>query len=67
MRCVSPWYNRTGWLDVKHQLTYLLLDTAIDAPVFLDIFIIIIDHFYIPLSSRLTVLACDSTWVNSFL
>ena len=24
MRCVSPWYNRTGWLGVKHQLTYLL-------------------------------------------
>ena len=20
----SPWYNRTGWLGVKHQLTYLL-------------------------------------------
>ena len=19
----SPWYNRTGWLGVKHQLTYL--------------------------------------------
>ena len=23
VRCVSPWYNRTGWLGVKHQLTYL--------------------------------------------
>ena len=22
--CVSPWYNRTGWLGVNHQLTYLL-------------------------------------------
>ena len=22
--CISPWYNRTGWLGVKHQLTYLL-------------------------------------------
>ena len=21
---VSPWYNRTGWLGVKHQFTYLL-------------------------------------------
>ena len=21
---ISPWYNRTGWLGVKHQLTYLL-------------------------------------------
>ena len=21
----SPWYNRTGWLGVKHQLTYLLV------------------------------------------
>ena len=21
---VSPWYNRTGWLGIKHQLTYLL-------------------------------------------
>ena len=25
MRGVSPWYNHTGWLGVKHQLTYLLL------------------------------------------
>ena len=23
MRCVSPWYNRTGWPGVKNQLTYL--------------------------------------------
>ena len=24
-KCVSPWYNHTGWLGVKHQLlTYLL-------------------------------------------
>ena len=22
-KCVSPWYNRTGWLGVKHQITYL--------------------------------------------
>ena len=21
---VSPWYNRNGWLGVKHQVTYLL-------------------------------------------
>ena len=21
---LSPWYNRTGWLGVKHQFTYLL-------------------------------------------
>ena len=21
---VSPWYNRSGWLGVKHQFTYLL-------------------------------------------
>ena len=21
---ISPWYNRTGWLGVKHQVTYLL-------------------------------------------
>ena len=27
MRCVSPWY-RTGWLGVKHQLTYLPNTTA---------------------------------------
>ena len=20
----SPWYNRTGWLGIKHQFTYLL-------------------------------------------
>ena len=20
--CVSPWYNRSGWLGVKHQVTY---------------------------------------------
>ena len=24
-KCVLPWYNLTGWLSVKHQLTYLLL------------------------------------------
>ena len=24
MSCVLPWYNCTGWLGVKHQLTYLL-------------------------------------------
>ena len=29
MRCVSPWYNRTGWLGVKHQLTYLLTPLSI--------------------------------------
>ena len=23
--CVSPWYNRTSWLGVKHQHTYLPL------------------------------------------
>ena len=23
-KCVSPWYNCTGWLGVKHQFTYLL-------------------------------------------
>ena len=22
---VSPWYNRTGWLDIKHHVTYLLI------------------------------------------
>ena len=22
---VSPWYNRNGWLGVKHQVTYLLV------------------------------------------
>jgi len=22
----SPWYNRTGWLGVKHQLTYLYFE-----------------------------------------
>ena len=25
---VSPWYNRTGWLGVKHQLTYWLTSVA---------------------------------------
>ena len=24
LKCVSRWYNRTGWLGVKHQVTYLL-------------------------------------------
>ena len=24
----SPWYNRTGWLGVKHQLTYLLFSVG---------------------------------------
>ena len=31
MRCISPWYNRTGWLGVKHQLTFLDIDTFIFA------------------------------------
>ena len=22
--CKSPWYNRTGWLGIKHQFTYFL-------------------------------------------
>ena len=22
MYYISPWYNRTGWLGVKHQVTY---------------------------------------------
>ena len=25
----SPWYNRTGWLGVKHELTYLLTSSPI--------------------------------------
>ena len=31
----SPWYNHTGWLGVKHQLTYLLtvLDTVWICPL----------------------------------
>ena len=29
---LSPWYNRTGWLDVKHQLTYLLTTTTPPPP-----------------------------------
>ena len=27
----SPWYNRNGWLGVKHQVTYLL-ETEFDCP-----------------------------------
>ena len=23
--CVSPWYNRTGWLGIKHQVTYITM------------------------------------------
>ena len=23
-KCVLPWYNRSGWLGVKHQFTFLL-------------------------------------------
>ena len=26
-RTLSPWYNHTGWLGVKYQLTYLLTRT----------------------------------------
>ena len=29
----SPWYNCTGWLGVKHQLTYLLTYSFITQPV----------------------------------
>ena len=27
-KCVSPWYNRTGWLGVKHQFTDLLTQAS---------------------------------------
>ena len=23
-KCLSPWYNLSGWMDIKHQVTYLL-------------------------------------------
>ena len=23
--CSSPWYNHTGWLGIKHQVTYYLM------------------------------------------
>ena len=29
MRCVSPWYNRTGWQGVKHRLTYLQVQSGV--------------------------------------
>ena len=31
----SPWYNRTSWLGIKHQLTYLL--TLVKFLVFVDL------------------------------
>ena len=31
----SPWYNCTGWLGVKHQLTYLLTTQNLTDPSFL--------------------------------
>ena len=30
----SPWYNHTGWLGVKHQVTYLLLNSVKERPQF---------------------------------
>ena len=36
MRCVSPWYNRPGWLGVKHQLIYLLTYPTLEFFIFLD-------------------------------
>jgi len=29
----SPWYNRTGWLSVKHQFTYLLDNNALTTQI----------------------------------
>ena len=29
----SPWYNRTGWLGVKHQFTYLLHNNAVTTQI----------------------------------
>ena len=31
-KCVSPWYNHTGWLGVKHQFTYVLLTVLGGSP-----------------------------------
>ena len=40
--CVSPWYNRTGWLGVKHQVTYLITYWTQDLSVSLSLSLIII-------------------------
>ena len=45
---LSPWYNRTGWLGVKHQLTYLpqLLPTNLH-------------HLVMMLSQKYYIKSCD--------
>ena len=32
-KCVSRWYNRTGWLGVKRQVTYLLTYSFSEDPI----------------------------------
>ena len=62
MRCVSPWYNRTGWLGVKHQLTYLLtywkqkIIQFLNSLTFLTSWIFLILIFWFFLSSRNSLL-----------
>ena len=55
-KCVSPWYNCTGWLGVKHQLTYLLV---LYVPSFLDYKVI---HF--PQVWHLHLIVCSAVSVN---
>ena len=35
MRCVSPWYNLTGWLGVKHYLLTVYLSLSLSLSHFL--------------------------------
>ena len=70
----SPWYNCTGWLGVKHQLTYLspvLFSLKIDniiksglkgseASLFMDDFALCINAKYFPHAQRLMQLCVNS-------
>ena len=48
----SPWYNRTGWLGIKHQLTYFMIlkhpsvHSLLHAIVFTAQFMLIIDDLW---------------------
>ena len=62
--CVCECARVCVWIQVQPSFWSSIVCKIISDSV---IIIIIIDRFYIVLSSRLAALTCDFTWVNSFL
>ena len=48
IRCVSPWYNRTGWLGVKHQLIYLITYSYTSRAAFIFMRAVSLTHPVLP-------------------